>query len=339
MAWPAAGREVNNARVRATALRPSDRLLRRGPLNCRCGGLSMILFLVSGVQIGYDSRSFSSVRTDNLSIVPPVVPRRACFPGFQLRKGFHGAYLSSCDFLPGSGRDCRQGEYAIIAYLNGQNEELTRAGGRGEENMYLSVQLSCYPLKEDYKQPIWDLIARLEQSGLEVYPGRMSTETVTWTVESGAISLVSSSGNTATFQFSSSFNGGSIKAHGTNGSVECSDIKSFSSTPSVSCPQQSCLNVFEVEPCLDFQAVLGCANDVASVDWEYSIGPYSHVSFGTTTNPNGNYSMTKPLYLPSGSWDNYYLWVFADITLSDNSTCSLSKRILLSCTSGGGGNQ
>lgn len=42
--------------------------------------------------------------------------------------------------------------------------------------MFLSVQLSCYPLKDNYKQPIHDLIARLEQSGLEVYPGRMSTE-------------------------------------------------------------------------------------------------------------------------------------------------------------------
>ncbi|MGF2688554.1 YkoF family thiamine/hydroxymethylpyrimidine-binding protein [Marinobacter sp. DUT-3] len=42
--------------------------------------------------------------------------------------------------------------------------------------MYLSVQLSCYPLKEDYEQPIWDLIDRLKQTGLEVYPGRMSTE-------------------------------------------------------------------------------------------------------------------------------------------------------------------
>lgn len=42
--------------------------------------------------------------------------------------------------------------------------------------MFLSVQLSCYPLKDDYKQPIRDLIGRLEQTGLEVYPGRMSTE-------------------------------------------------------------------------------------------------------------------------------------------------------------------
>ncbi|MBK1874393.1 MULTISPECIES: YkoF family thiamine/hydroxymethylpyrimidine-binding protein [Marinobacter] len=42
--------------------------------------------------------------------------------------------------------------------------------------MFLSVQLSCYPLKDDYKQPIWDLIARLEETGLQVVAGRMSTE-------------------------------------------------------------------------------------------------------------------------------------------------------------------
>jgi uncharacterized protein YqgV (UPF0045/DUF77 family) len=42
--------------------------------------------------------------------------------------------------------------------------------------MYLSVQLSCYPLADDYKPPIHALIERLEKSGLEVYPGRMSTE-------------------------------------------------------------------------------------------------------------------------------------------------------------------
>jgi len=42
--------------------------------------------------------------------------------------------------------------------------------------MYLSVQLSWYPLKEEYKQPIKDLVARLKQTGLEVHPGRMSTE-------------------------------------------------------------------------------------------------------------------------------------------------------------------
>lgn len=42
--------------------------------------------------------------------------------------------------------------------------------------MYLSVQLSWYPLNEEYKEPIRNLIARLEQTDLEVYPGRMSTE-------------------------------------------------------------------------------------------------------------------------------------------------------------------
>lgn len=42
--------------------------------------------------------------------------------------------------------------------------------------MYLSVQLSYYPLSEDYKPPIREVIARLQASGLEVYPNRMSTQ-------------------------------------------------------------------------------------------------------------------------------------------------------------------
>lgn len=42
--------------------------------------------------------------------------------------------------------------------------------------MYLSVQLSYYPLSEDYKPPIRDVIARLQASGLDVYPNRMSTQ-------------------------------------------------------------------------------------------------------------------------------------------------------------------
>ncbi len=42
--------------------------------------------------------------------------------------------------------------------------------------MFLSVQLSCYPLADDYKPPIYALIKKLEETGLEVYPGRMSTE-------------------------------------------------------------------------------------------------------------------------------------------------------------------
>ncbi|GAA3962913.1 YkoF family thiamine/hydroxymethylpyrimidine-binding protein [Allohahella marinimesophila] len=42
--------------------------------------------------------------------------------------------------------------------------------------MYLSVQLSYYPLSEDYKPRIKALIERLEQSGLEVYSNQMSTQ-------------------------------------------------------------------------------------------------------------------------------------------------------------------
>jgi uncharacterized protein YqgV (UPF0045/DUF77 family) len=42
--------------------------------------------------------------------------------------------------------------------------------------MYLSVQLSYYPLSEDYKPRIKALIARLEKSGLDVHSNRMSTQ-------------------------------------------------------------------------------------------------------------------------------------------------------------------
>ncbi len=42
--------------------------------------------------------------------------------------------------------------------------------------MYLSVQLSYYPFDANFKPPIKEVIARLQDSGLEVYPNRMSTQ-------------------------------------------------------------------------------------------------------------------------------------------------------------------
>ncbi|MYL23359.1 hypothetical protein GLV89_06075 [Halomonas alkaliantarctica] len=42
--------------------------------------------------------------------------------------------------------------------------------------MYLSVQLSYYPLADDFKPPIKEVVAKLQASGLEVYPNRMSTQ-------------------------------------------------------------------------------------------------------------------------------------------------------------------
>ncbi|MAL98887.1 MAG: hypothetical protein CL583_10620 [Alteromonadaceae bacterium] len=41
--------------------------------------------------------------------------------------------------------------------------------------MMLSVELSHYPLTEDYKSVIRELIARLEASQVEVRPNKMST--------------------------------------------------------------------------------------------------------------------------------------------------------------------
>ncbi|RUR34428.1 thiamine-binding protein [Vreelandella nanhaiensis] len=42
--------------------------------------------------------------------------------------------------------------------------------------MYLSVQLSYYPLGNDVKPLVKDVVKRLEATGLEVYPNRMSTQ-------------------------------------------------------------------------------------------------------------------------------------------------------------------
>lgn len=42
--------------------------------------------------------------------------------------------------------------------------------------MFLSVQLSYYPLTNDVKPLVKDVVNRLEASGVEVYPNRMSTQ-------------------------------------------------------------------------------------------------------------------------------------------------------------------
>lgn len=41
--------------------------------------------------------------------------------------------------------------------------------------MMISVELSYYPLAEDYKPPIREFIARLQKSGVDVRPNAMST--------------------------------------------------------------------------------------------------------------------------------------------------------------------
>lgn len=42
--------------------------------------------------------------------------------------------------------------------------------------MELSVEISYYPLKSDYKPAIRKLIEQFQRSGLEVYSNRMSTQ-------------------------------------------------------------------------------------------------------------------------------------------------------------------
>lgn len=43
--------------------------------------------------------------------------------------------------------------------------------------MRISVELSFYPLREDFKPPVTDVIEKLKTfQGLEIYPNRMSTQ-------------------------------------------------------------------------------------------------------------------------------------------------------------------
>jgi len=42
--------------------------------------------------------------------------------------------------------------------------------------MYFSVQISYYPLADDFKPAVKEVVKRLEATGLEVHPNRMSTQ-------------------------------------------------------------------------------------------------------------------------------------------------------------------
>jgi uncharacterized protein YqgV (UPF0045/DUF77 family) len=42
--------------------------------------------------------------------------------------------------------------------------------------MFVSVEISYYPLNDGYRGQVLAVVERLEKSGLEVYSGRMSTQ-------------------------------------------------------------------------------------------------------------------------------------------------------------------
>lgn len=42
--------------------------------------------------------------------------------------------------------------------------------------MFLSAQISYYPLEEEFKEPVREVVEKLEQSSVEVHPDRMSTQ-------------------------------------------------------------------------------------------------------------------------------------------------------------------
>ena len=107
--------------------------------------------------------------------------------------------------------------------------------------------------------------------------------------------------------------------------------------PPPTCPSSSCFSVIDVEGCSDFQAWMNCPSDDMTIDWSYrvcGVNGGNYVYIGTTT---GTGSHAIPFYLPyPGNYDNCYLWVKAEITLSNGVTCTRKTNILLDCDSGGG---
>ncbi|MDC8006040.1 zinc-dependent metalloprotease [Aureisphaera galaxeae] len=97
------------------------------------------------------------------------------------------------------------------------------------------------------------------------------------------------------------------------------------------CPTNNFV-INEVENCLDYQITMSTNSGVASIDWSYAIcGLSGEQPIGNTTGPNHATYFT----LPSGNdYDNCYLWVHADINLTNGQICEKSQSILLSCSSG-----
>ncbi|MBL6448820.1 T9SS type A sorting domain-containing protein [Fulvivirga sp. 29W222] len=67
---------------------------------------------------------------------------------------------------------------------------------------------------------------------------------------------------------------------------------------------------------------------VAYVDWTWALGGHSGSAGRTTT------THWVPIYYPSGNWNNYYLVVYAKVTLVNGTVCKLSKSLLLNCGTG-----
>ena len=153
------------------------------------------------------------------------------------------------------------------------------------------------------------------------FTSNLSDPTMSWT-STGGINFVSSTNtNSVTINVDSSFVSGSLTATGTEDGRTCTEtIEIFRDNQ---CPTPSNINIIQIEQCADFQINLTNANEITNVNWYYSIGPYSHVYFGSSTNPNGNYNINIPFHLNnSRNWDDYILYIYAEATLENGVTCA-----------------
>ncbi len=171
-------------------------------------------------------------------------------------------------------------------------------------------------------------------------PMCMSSYDYEWTIQ-GVLGVVSTS-QEFIYDFSNFANG----TYNVNLEISyngvCLDTAVYSRTincginSNPSCPSASGLYIGEAEPCIDYMISYPYASGVSQIVWKYNIhGVAGEQTIMTTTGP-GPYSV--PFSLPTGhNYDNHYLWVHADITLTNGNTCRRSNSKLLTCPGGGGG--
>ncbi|MEM7185485.1 MAG: T9SS type A sorting domain-containing protein [Bacteroidota bacterium] len=164
-----------------------------------------------------------------------------------------------------------------------------------------------------------------------------------WRIE-GVIPVVSTS-QEFIYDFSNFINGTydvTLKITYNNGSGQCEDTVVDSVTigcainTNPTCPSASGLFIGEAEPCIDYMVSFPFNSGISSISWKYNIHGVNGEQYITTTSGPGPFAV--PFSLPGGNnYDNDYLWVHADITLTNGATCRRSKSKLLDCPGGGGG--
>ncbi|WP_299336034.1 T9SS type A sorting domain-containing protein [uncultured Psychroserpens sp.] len=171
----------------------------------------------------------------------------------------------------------------------------------------------------------------------------------TWTIKRNGVTITTNTNKDFTYDFSNDSDGYYIvelRVTYDDGSVKiCQDKESVTIYINCQpdCKPASCLDIVEVENCVDYQAWMNCNDpNIDYINWYYTISStYYHVFAGQSSgNAAGQHA--QPIYLPSppagiSSWDNYNLYVYAEIVFENGTVCDeVYTYITLDCDDNGG---